>query len=318
MTELLYDTERNAEISRRLTVIRRYYDLDALCAHKTEAADVAAYYRASDFFYNHIHARGGRHIHMGLSEDALFHEEDFLGQANTVASHITQETDRILEIGAGRLANTKYLAERFPQIAFYALDLPDRRFLRGRAPKNVRRTEGDFHDLSCFEPGSFDIVFGVETVCHGEDKQKIFRECFRVLKPGGRLILFDVYEPQPRDRMSEFEIFVSRTTLAAMRVTGMGQYIGDSLEYLTRAGFAPPEVTDLTERIRPTLRRLERLSGAYFRRPGLIRAIRKIIPEDAAMNSIAGWLMNLTFDGKTIHQYNRVLAVKPPEPQEAP
>jgi len=43
---------------------------------------------------------------------------------------------------------------------------------------------------------------------------------------------------------------------------------------------------------------------------GEFQRMRKLMPEDASMNSIAGWLMLYTFDGETIHQYCRVVATK--------
>ncbi len=131
-----------------------------------------------------------------------------------------------------------------------------------------------------------------------------------MLKPGGLLIVFDVYEPLPRGKMTDFQKRVSAITLAGMRVTPNDHYIGNTRRYLERNGFTDIEISDLTEKIRPNLRRLERISRFYFDHPRLVKVLRKSIAEDATINSIAGYLMLLTFDGKTIHQYNRIVARK--------
>ncbi len=303
-------SDKKQELSKRIEIIDRYYKVDALLDEKTDKDAVAKYYRKSDFFYNLIHSRGGGNIHMGLSNDGAFHKDDFLEQARFINSFINDKTEKVLEVGAGKVANSKYLAMRHSSIFFTALDLPHRSFKKNKVPANITLCEGDFNDLSDFEEESFDIVFGVETICHSEDKKRTITEISRVLKPGGKLIIFDVYEPKPRNEMTDFEKRVSSFTLASMRVTDAGQYIGDMKKILAESGFSQIEVTDLTKQIKPSLLRLERLSEYYFNHPALLRFLKATIPCDATMNSIAGWLMPLTFDGKNIHQYNRIVCVR--------
>ncbi|MBR6505649.1 methyltransferase domain-containing protein [Candidatus Saccharibacteria bacterium] len=298
------------ELKKRIDIINRYYNVDKLLSEKTDKKAVAKYYRKSDFFYNLIHSRGGGNIHMGLSDDGTFRKDDFLEQARFIDGLINDKTEKVLEVGAGKVANSKYLAMKHPSISFTALDLPHRSFKKNKVPANITLCEGDFNDLSDFEEGSFDFVFGVETICHSEDKSRTIKELSRVLKPGGKLIIFDVYEPKPRKKMTDFEKRVSSFTLASMRVTDVGQYIGDMKKILAKSGFSQIEVTDLTKQIRPSLLRLERLSGYYFNHPALLRFLKATIPRDATMNSIAGWLMPLTFDGRNIHQYNRIVGTK--------
>ena len=217
---------------------------------------------------------------------------------------------RVLEVGAGRLANTRLLAKLFPQHQFTALDLPNRNFLKNRVPANVTLVEGDYNDLSAFKDKPFDVVFGVETVCHAESKDRVIGEISKVLKPGGKLILFDVYEAKPQEEMSDFEKRVSAITLAAMRVTAKDQFIGNMTRYMDQHQFRDIDVTEMTQAIRPTLRNLDRVSCRYFAHPKLIKTLRKFISLDVTMNSIAGWLMLYTFDGQNIHRYCRIVATK--------
>lgn len=297
------------ELSRRIEVIKKYYDLDALLAEKTDKDAIAKYYRLSDFFYNLIHSQGTNCIHMGLSDDGEYHKENYFKQAEFIESHFSKSTRNVLEVGAGKVANSKYLAAKHPDIQFTALDLPNRKFLKNKVPKNITLVEGDFNNLSDFSE-QFDLVFGVETVCHSPDKNRTISEISKVLKPGGKLILFDVYEAKPRAKMTDFERFVSSVTLAAMRVTDQDLYIGDMKKYLQKHQFGKIEITDLTQAIMPNLHRLERVSGYYFRHPHLLKALKATTSHDVNINSIAGWLMPLSFDGKNIHQYDRIIATK--------
>lgn len=304
------DKNTEEELLRRIEKINKYYNTDALLKEKTDKKAVAKYYKQSDFFYNLVHSGGGGNIHMALSKDGAFRKEDFLKQAEFIDGLIDSKVEKVLEVGAGKVANSKYLAPRHPSVSFTALDLPHRNFKKNKVPKNITLIEGDYNDLSCFDENSFDIVFGVETICHSENKEKTIRELSKVLKPGGKIIIFDVYEPKPRSDMTEFEKQVSSITLAAMRVTDKGQYIDDMKKNLEHCGFSQIKITDLTKEIMPSLLRLQRVSRYYYNHPVLLRFLKLIIPKNATMNSIAGWLMPLTFDGKNIHQYNQIVATK--------
>lgn len=303
-------TFQEQEISDRLQVIGSYYDLQALLEDKTDNHAVARYYRKSDFFYNLIHSHGGHYIHMGLSDGVIFHKEDFEKQARFVGTFLSGMSMHVLEVGAGQLANTRLLAKLFPQHQFTALDLPDRNFLKNRVPANVTLVEGDYNDLSAFQDKPFDVVFGVETVCHADSKERVIGEISKVLKPGGKLILFDVYEAKPQEEMSDFQKRVSAITLAAMRVTAKDQFIGNMTRYMDQHQFRDIDVTEMTQAIRPTLRNLDRVSCHYFTHPRMIKTLGKCISKDVTMNSIAGWLMLYTFDGENIHRYCRIVATK--------
>ena len=110
--------------------------------------------------------------------------------------------------------------------------------------------------------------------------------------------------------MTDFEKRVSDIALAGMRVTGEDQSIQDFNDYLKKSGFQKIEIENLTQKIMPNLKRLAKISKLYFTHPLLLKILNFTIAEDARINGISGYLMDLTFDGERIHGYYRITAKK--------
>jgi SAM-dependent methyltransferase len=53
---------------------------------------------------------------------------------------------------------------------------------------SLRTVRGDMADLSCFESGCFDLIFHPVSNVFAPDVRPVWRECHRVLRPGGRLL----------------------------------------------------------------------------------------------------------------------------------
>jgi len=52
----------------------------------------------------------------------------------------------------------------------------------------LRTVQGFMHDLSAFADGSFDLIFHPVSNCYAPQVPPVWRECFRVLRPGGVLL----------------------------------------------------------------------------------------------------------------------------------
>jgi SAM-dependent methyltransferase len=87
---------------------------------------------------------------------------------------------RILEVGCG----DKGLREVLPG-TYVGLDLPDSSYLD--EPPDLA---GSAEDIPA-EDQTFDLVFGVAVFVLITDVDRAFRECLRVLRPGGHLLVFD-------------------------------------------------------------------------------------------------------------------------------
>lgn len=99
----------------------------------------------------------------------------------------------VLEIGCGRGGFSKYLLQRYPGInKLIASDFSESALAIGKnrladMPNIVWRKE-DIQSLS-FPTNTFDTIISCETIEHIPNPHQALKELYRVLKPGGRLIL---------------------------------------------------------------------------------------------------------------------------------
>lgn len=121
-----------------------------------------------------------------------------------LASKITLADKTVLEVGSGRGGGARYLTECFGplnytgvDIAYNAVDLANRL----HALPNLKFIQGSGERIP-LEEGAVDAVINVESSHGYGDVEQFLREVYRVLKPGGYLLLVDF-----RNSIAGMELF---------------------------------------------------------------------------------------------------------------
>lgn len=166
---------------------------------------------------------------------------------------------KILNAGCGVGHVSIYLTDKGYQMQ--AIDVVDHHIVMARRNVKARGLEGkvtvnkgDYHHLDAFADGSFDGVFTMEKFVHATEPEVAAAESFRVLRPGGSLVLYEYDQPdfstQSEEASSSWQTINKYAAMPANDrfVTGVLEGI------LEDVGFEDVVVTDLSENVMPMLR----------------------------------------------------------------
>ncbi len=104
-----------------------------------------------------------------------------------------------------------------------------------------------------FADASFDIVWAIESVCYAWDKSDFTREAFRVLKPGGRLVVADFFSAPVTPGSPEDLLMKKWTDAWAIKSYAT---VSEFQHAIHTAGFKDMEDRNVTLNVTPSIRRL--------------------------------------------------------------
>lgn len=157
---------------------------------------IQQFYDASSGLWEQV---WGEHMHHGYyGSDGTERKERRQAQIDLIEEFLTWggvvRVADILDVGCGIGGSSLYLAEKFNARAT-GITLSPMQAARAKERSHAMhlsdRTQflvADALDMP-FADGSFDLVWSLESGEHMPDKVKFLQECYRVLKPGGVLLM---------------------------------------------------------------------------------------------------------------------------------
>ncbi|MBC7922092.1 MAG: methyltransferase domain-containing protein [Ferruginibacter sp.] len=132
----------------------------------------------------------GRHEDRPLDEMVLYPwHRNGLSLLKDVAQLKNQQ---VLEVGCGAGDFSIYLAKHGANVT--AIDFSEEAIRIAQLKSATQAVQVDFvvkdaQDLSSFPTGTYDVIFSFECLEHLPDPQRMVKECYRVLKTNGKIIL---------------------------------------------------------------------------------------------------------------------------------
>lgn len=199
-------------------------------------------------------------IHYGYwDENTRSHSDSLLNMNRALAKKAgIKAGDKILDAGCGLGGSSIWLAENFnvtvtgitlsPSQVEHATRFAEKRGVADRVKFKV----ADYCKTP-FEEESFDIVWGLESVCYALHKKLFTDEAYRVLKKGGRLVSADGFSL--KESFNEEEWVRVVTCLDGWAVPNLATPEGFK-QYLQESGFSKVDYSDITANTMPSAKRM--------------------------------------------------------------
>lgn len=193
-----------------------------------EPSQIAAYYDYTVPFYDMFWHGSTNALHYGFSDASTTTFDDQLLNTNCFLAEVAQirRGERVLDSGCGIGGSAFWLA-RNVGAEVVGITLSERQARRARKLAARYRLEDRTRFLvrnvldSELEDASFDVVWAIESACYLQHSDDFVRTAYRLLRPGGRLVVADGF------------------LLRAPRTAQEGRWLDDFAEGLVLPGLTP-------------------------------------------------------------------------------
>ncbi len=246
--------------------------------------DVRTYYEKTAFDYRVVWG-GSRSnaVHFGYYDENAGRHGAALDNLNRALAGFAEirPGSRVLDAGCGRGSAAFWLAENL-QCEVLGINISTRQLAdcqrekRQRGLSGVSFLEADYR-ATPFPDASFDVVWACESLCHAEQKSAFYREAYRLLKPGGQLVIAE-YVRSARSLRPEQEALLA-AWLRPWAIPDLDT-AEEHRQHALAAGFAVFSEKNVTPQVRVSLRNLHELCrrwlpwGRIMRRLGIVDSVR--------------------------------------------
>jgi ubiquinone/menaquinone biosynthesis C-methylase UbiE len=148
-------------------------------------------------------------LHDYLIADRALNLHAYLLEYGKLADILAEPRKRsLLDVGCGGGQSVIRLKERYPHLSLTGIDLSADQIARARQRAqhkgySIQFKVADAQTLP-FPDASFDVVFSFGSAKHWPDPLKGMRECWRVLKPEGELLVADATSDATKEQVINF------------------------------------------------------------------------------------------------------------------
>ncbi len=229
--------------------------------------DIADYYDQTEIHYRRAwDLEASLAMHYGYWREDTESFRDSLQHMNDALARIAniKRTDRVLDAGCGVGGSSIFLAKNYGcQVTGITLSAKQQASAKANAEKEglENLTSFDQQDFTntTFPDASFDVIWTLESVVHASDKQAFLEEAYRLLKPGGRLIMGEYFKKESDFSLKEDRLL--KKWLHAWAIPDIERRSSFE-QMISKNGFQKTEFHNITAHIRRASWRM--FYGSFF------------------------------------------------------
>jgi cyclopropane fatty-acyl-phospholipid synthase-like methyltransferase len=223
--------------------------------------DIIDYYEHCQIDYEIVwHLNSRMSMHYGYWDETTPNLRSALLNMNRRLAEFGEiETgDQVLDAGCGVGGSSIYLAREYQchttgiSLSSKQVDTCQKNALLHQMDHLCSFRQANYLDTP-FPDNHFDAVWAIESVCYAYDKLDFLREAYRILKPGGKLMVADFFSNGVKENSPQEKLMQKWTSTWAIKAYAD---VEEFWEKMQLAGFENCQRKDISRQVEKSIRRL--------------------------------------------------------------
>lgn len=216
-------------------------------------------------------------VHFGYYDsDVQTHDAALMNLNKILAKNGTvRNGDKILDAGCGQGGSSIWLAQNYAvevegiTLVPHQVAIASKHASKNRVNDRVRFSVQDYTQTN-FADEQFSLVWACESVCHAQSKRDFYKEAYRLLKPGGRLVCVDYLRiERPLNESGEQLLHSWLNGWSIMDIDTKAEHYNHAQE----CGFSEISIQDITPYTKPSLQHLHSMASKLWGIGKLLRLL---------------------------------------------